>query len=157
MDFRCETCRKWCRTEADLTYHLQKHEFVQNVHTDEVKTCPHFLEGCCAFDSNECWFNHPVSSVPRTPKSVKCRFCEKTFPNKSDFMEHRKLEHPHKISACKKEMEGSCRFGAEKCWYSHKYLHQNNQTENQDPELIKRLLTMMEKFTERIQNIENQL
>ena len=33
MDFPCETCGKWCRTEADLTYQLQKHEFVQNDHS----------------------------------------------------------------------------------------------------------------------------
>ena len=26
-DFPCEICGKWCRSEADLTYHLTKHEF----------------------------------------------------------------------------------------------------------------------------------
>ena len=25
-DFPCEICGKWCRTDADLTYHLKKHE-----------------------------------------------------------------------------------------------------------------------------------
>ena len=25
-DFPCEICGKYCRTEADLTYHLKKHE-----------------------------------------------------------------------------------------------------------------------------------
>ena len=74
-------------------------------------------------------------------------------------MEQRKLENPQKISACKQEMDGSCRFGVDKCWYAHKYSHQTNQTGNlnQDPEIINRLFTMMEKFTERIDNIENQL
>ena len=50
-------------------------------------------------------------------------------------MEHRKLEHPQKIAGSKKEMDGFCRFGDD----------------------INRLFTMMEKFTERIENIENQL
>ena len=74
-------------------------------------------------------------------------------------MVHRKLEHPQKISACKKEMDGSCRFGDDKCWYAHKSSPHIKQTENlnQDPELINRLVTMMEKFTERIEFIENQL
>ena len=74
-------------------------------------------------------------------------------------MEHRKLEHPQKISACRKEMDGSCRFGDDKCWYSHKHSLKINETGNpsQDQELINRLFTMMEKFTERIENIENQL
>ena len=159
-DFPCETCGKWCRSEADLNYHNKKHEFVQNVPSDEMKTCPYFMDGYCAFDSKECWFDHPelsqASLVPRALKSVKCRFCEKTFETKSEFMEHRKLEHPEKITACKKEMDGSCRFGMEKCWYAHKYQHQTKIL-NQDPELINRLFTMMEKFTERINNIENQL
>ena len=74
-------------------------------------------------------------------------------------MVHRKLEHPQKISACKNEMDGSCRFGGDKCWYDHKSSLQNKQTENlhQDQELINRLVTMMENFTKRIEFIENQL
>ena len=56
-------------------------------------------------------------------------------------------------------MDGSCRFGDDKCWYAHKRSLQIKQTENlnQDPELMKRLVTMVEKFTERIEFIENQL
>ena len=157
-DFPCETCGKWCRSEADLNYHIRKHQCIQNVPSEVVKTCPYFLDGCCAFDSKKCWFDHPelskASSVSRKQKSVKCRFCENFFETKREFMEHRKLEHPEKISACKKEMDGSCRFGVEKCWYAH---HIPNQNLNQDPELLNRLFTMMEKFTERIDNIENQL
>ena len=162
-DFPCEICGKWCRSDADLTYHLNKHEFVKNVHQEEVQTCSHFLDGKCAFDSNECWFYHPdltkAGSVPRIPTSFKCRFCEKSFQTKSEFMEHRKLEHPQKIAACKKEMDSSCRFGNDKCWYAHKNSLQSKQTENlnEDPNLINRLFTMMEKVTERIENIENQL
>ena len=74
-------------------------------------------------------------------------------------MEHRKLKHSNKISACRKEIDGSCTFGDDKCWYSHKHSTNINKTGNinQDSELINRLFTMMEKFTERIENIENQL
>ena len=52
-------------------------------------------------------------------------------------MEHRKLKHPQKIAVSKKEMDGFCRFG--------------------DDKFINRLFTMMGRFTERIENIENQL
>ena len=43
-------------------------------------------------------------------------------------------------------MDGSCRFGVNKCWYAHKCSHQINQTGNlnQDPEVINRLFTIME-------------
>ena len=69
-------------------------------------------------------------------------------------MEHRRLEHPKKIAACKKEMDGFCRFGDDKWLYAHKYSLQSKQAENlnEDPELINRLFTMMEKFAERIEN-----
>ena len=54
-------------------------------------------------------------------------------------------------------MDGYSKFGVDKCWFAQKYSHQINQTGNlnQDPEVINRLFTMMEKFTERIENIEN--
>ena len=74
-DFPCEICGKQCRSEEDLSYHLHKHEFAQNVNSDEVKTCQYFMDGYFEFD-NECWFNHPelskVSSVSRSSKPVKC-------------------------------------------------------------------------------------
>ena len=56
-------------------------------------------------------------------------------------------------------MNGSCRFGDDKCWYAHKSFLEIKQTEiqNQDPELINKLVTMMEKFTEKIELIEDQL
>ena len=128
-DFTCEICGRCCRTESDLTYHLKKHEFVKNVHPQEVQTCPYFLDG---------------------------DFVKTSFRTKSEFVEHRKLEHFQKISACKNEMDGFCRFGDDKCWYDHNSSLQMKQTENinQDPELINRLVTMMDKFTERIENIE---
>jgi hypothetical protein len=153
-DFPCEICGKWCRTGADLTYHLKKHEVVKSVHPIEGKTCSYFLDGCCVFDSNECWFDHP-DTVPRTLKSLKCRFCEKTLQNKSELMVHRKLEHPQKISACKKEMDGSCVFGSEKCWYKHGKIIENMDVEPTD--MISRLFGMMEKFTKRMEEMERQL
>ena len=56
-------------------------------------------------------------------------------------------------------IDGSCRFGDDKCWYSHNHTLKINETGNlnQDPEVINRLFTMMEKCTERNENIENQL
>jgi hypothetical protein len=69
------------------------------------------------------------------------------------------IEHPQKRSACKNEMDGSCSFMNDKCKYAYKSFFQIKQTVNlnQDPELISRLVTMMDKFTERIELIENQL
>ena len=62
-------------------------------------------------------------------------------------MEHRKLEHPQKIAVSKKEMDGFCRFGDDKCWYAHTYSFQSKQTKNlnKDPDLINRLFTNLRK------------
>ena len=71
---------------ADLIYHLKKHEFVKNVHPQEVRTCTHFLDGYWAFDSNVFWFYHPdlmkVDSVPRTLNLLSADFVIKVFKQK---------------------------------------------------------------------------
>ena len=88
-DFPCEICGKWCRTGV-----------VKSVHP-KGKTCSYFLDGCCVFDSNECWFNHPdltqVDSVPRTLKSLKCRFCGKTFQKQQTFLKHKSIHKPKQV------------------------------------------------------------
>ena len=53
-------------------------------------------------------------------------------------------------------LRGICKFGADKCWYSHK----NNdkyayQEKSNNQEIFDKLFQMMEKMTDRILYIEN--
>ena len=73
-------------------------------------------------------------------------------------MKHRKDEHQRTISECRNDKNGWCRFSAEKCWYKHEEFTFNNQgNDNQPPEMISRLFTMMEAYQERIETLENQI
>ena len=61
-DFPCEICGKWCRTAADLTYHLKKHE----IETLKCDSKP--------FDN---------ASV-----MLSCNYCDLKFEAKKDLMMH---------------------------------------------------------------------
>ena len=85
----------------------------------------YFVQGNCAFEDDVCWLSHKVydknraTSFPQTLKELKCSLCEIIFKNKSDFMTHRKDNHPQNISTCRDDKNGVCRFRAEECWYKH--------------------------------------
>ena len=68
-DFPCKIF-KWCRTNADLTYHLKKHE------SDRL----------------------PCESQSLVNESVmmSCNFCDIKFETKNDLMIHKKKEHSKK-------------------------------------------------------------
>lgn len=70
-------------------------------------------------------------------------------------MKHKKTEHHESISICKKYEIGSCRFTKENCWYKHE--NQENESVENNPEMIARIFDMMETFAERFEMIENQL
>ena len=71
-------------------------------------------------------------------------------------MEHRKEEHPQNISDCRENKNGLCRFSEIKCWYKHEKVDiQNEIKSTENPEIIKRLFNMMEKFAATIELLEN--
>jgi hypothetical protein len=59
------------------------------------------------------------------------------------------------VQQCKHEQNNSCPYGAGKCWFLHS-LPTNNEVKNVNQEVIEKIFNMMEKFTERILNLENQ-
>ena len=50
---------------------------------------------------------------------IKCRSCEKEFKTLSDCLKHKKQEHPKLVYFCKKETDGTCKFGKGRFWYKH--------------------------------------
>ena len=186
-DFPCEICGKWCRSEADLTYHLTKHEFDsptcesqslnnENVilecnfcdlkfgtnrdlmvhkkkeHREKVRICWNYSTGKCEFGDNACWFLHTDASKSG---EVDCSICGKLFPNINHLLNHKKKDHVISVEQCKNERSSSCKYGAQNCWYQHN-LKTNNEGNDVNKEVIEKLFKMMEQFTERIINLENQ-
>ena len=71
-------------------------------------------------------------------------------------MKHRKSKHKSDIEKCSFASGGVCKFGADKCRYSHN----NNdnyayQEKSNNQEIVDKLFQMMEKMTDIILYIEN--
>ena len=82
-------------------------------------------------------------------------FVVKICPNINHLLNHRKKDHVTSVHQCKNERSSSCKYGAQNCWYRHNS-QTNNKENNVNQEVIEKLFNMMEQFTERIFNLENQ-
>ena len=71
----------------------------------------------------------------------------------------RKEEHPQFVPNCRKETNGTCQFGAHNCWFKHIEIENSNEHTNIDKnqELIGKLFNMVEKFTQRILELEEKV
>ena len=171
---------KWCRSEQDLEYHLEKHkanlktadtsskdghtelvcDFCNETfptkrmimqhkkahHTEKALFCWNFSSGKCGFCDDLCWFLHDGGSE-RSRTEIKCNICEKLFENKNNFMHHKKIEHAKNVQMCTNMK--SCHY--QNCWFHHEPCHDQNDEEK---EVTEKMLSMMEKFTQRIVNLE---
>jgi hypothetical protein len=92
-DFPCDICAKWCRTEADLTYHLKRHAY---------KSLP---------SESQTLNNGNVM--------LSCNFCERRFTTNKELMVHKKKEHSEKVKICWNYSTGKCEFEDDLCWFLH--------------------------------------
>ena len=88
---------------------------------------------------------------PQTLKEYKCGICEKVFHHN-----HRKNEHSQFVPKCREYINGACRYEQNGCWFRHCDL-EPSKMQAAEAAMMDRLFKMMEHFTERINNIENQL
>ena len=112
-----------------------------------------------------CWYSHNTESKDDsdTEETIKCRYCEKVLKSKSELMKHRKLEHSQIVIACRNIANGYCRFSSDECWYSHADIAQNKSIDSgkqdfrkdlktlQPPDLIQRMICLMETMLEKTQ------
>ena len=68
---------------------------------------------------------------------------------KKDLKIHEKNDHIEDVPFCKYDHGKTCAYG-DRCWFRHE---KHEMLENQD--LTRKLFSMMEKFTNRIMEIEN--
>ena len=154
--YSCNICGKRNVDKGQLMVHRKSR------HSKSIKTCSYFLKGICDFPDNVCWFSHNPNvntTKPQTLKQFNCNMCGCIFKNKSEFMKHRKIEHPNNISPCRDFNSGYCRLDAKTCWYTHDDKECNPHNENSESvnSMMNRLFTMMEQFGERMKNLEMQI
>ena len=78
-------------------------------------------------------------------------------------MKHRRDKHLEIVPLCRDASHGRCQFGKRKCWFNHEEdeiakenrFEENGINVNQD--VIDKIFDMMENFTQRIMEIENNL
>ena len=76
-------------------------------------------------------------------------------------MKHKKDEHVETVKKCEHFKDGTCRYSSVQCWF----LHENDQNKSknfsesniENSLLMKRLIDMVEKYTERTNKLESEL
>ena len=181
-DFPCDICGKWCRTEADRTHHLKLHEVSskshdplvkcklcaktfetktslmvhsKKEHTEKTSVCWNFLADKCDLGDDFCWFIHSEDSRKAEFSSFNCNLCEKIFENINDLLHHKKREHVTRVKECNNSVDNTCRFGDQHCWFRHD--NQKKVVINDKQDVTEQIFQMMEKFTQRILDIENKI
>ena len=136
----CDFCDNIYLTKKELKDHENKE------HTANVNTHSPYLSE----DEGK------VSKDQRHNEMSKCKFCDKRFQNKKELMKHNKEKHLETLSSCWNFEAGSCDF-EDNCWFKHDKIEvdkENENLNNEDRLLLKRLVEMVEKLTKRVIEIE---
>ena len=81
--------------------------------------------------------------------------CENVFRQKTDCMKHRKQDHTQFVPECRDTVNGACRYEKNGCLYIHEDTKDSPHEESSS--MMNRLFERMEKLTERMLLIDNQL
>ena len=140
--FVCTFCDDNFKTQRDLMKHKKMD------HLEKIAQCWKYSAGNCEFGDENCWFDHC------SKKSKKWVWCEDVFSSQSDFHSHQKVQHRQFVPMCKNFK--TCIYGEEICWFNHENIMSRNEDENiaNNENMIKKLIQMMEKITERMLIIE---
>ena len=123
-------------------------------HEEKVGLCIEYATGNCTYTNQECWWKHNKNVMK---DEYSCCHCDETFTSKQNFMKHRKNEHKDNVKMCSHAMNGRCHFSSSDCWYIHEEESRNDKSknENQNNEVTEKVMSMMEKFTRRLIQLEN--
>ena len=147
---KCNHCENTFTSKRDLMVHKKRE------HAEKVQLCINISNGECIY-GNGCWFKHDDISLP----VYNCNLCDKTFRTKSEFMKHKKNDHAENVAKCENNKDGTCRFSSTSCWFHHendqnksKILSDSNM---ENSSIIKRLMDMVENYTERTIKLESEM
>ena len=137
---------KFCNEKFANIPNMMIHKKIK--HKEKINYCQNFNSNGCPYEDRKCWFLHT-----KTSEAFKCNICDQTFLEKSQFMKHRKSEHPEMVKTCK---NNECIYKNE-CWFIHEQENTkvNNIKTNENEKLIEKLVGLVEKLNERVSSLEN--
>ena len=168
----CEECEYPAETLYELGEHVGEFhsghripcDFCDNIYLTKKELKDHEIKEHTANISRDVNTHSPYLSVDEGKESKdqrhnemsSCKFCDKRFQNKKDLMKHNKEKHLETLSSCWNFEAGSCEF-EDNCWFKHDKIEvdkENENLNNEDRLLLKRLVEMVEKLTKRVIEIE---
>ena len=108
--FQCNFCEETFDSISEVMNHNKQ------LHTSHVQHCHKFLEDECYY-GDKCWFLHSENHR-NSSSDFQCRHCDSKFKTKTKLMKHMKTNHIQYVSQCKNETK-KCKYGPEKCWFTH--------------------------------------
>ena len=127
---KCEECHFEGSTETELDWHMSNiHRWSCDQKSNEIdislrsqdprncELCEYEAENMYDFDAHT-WELH-MSSLENGPNFIPCTFCDDTFENNRDLMNHKKKEHTEKVQICWNFSAGACPYGEQRCWFTH--------------------------------------
>ena len=157
----CRFCENAFDSLRELMLHRKKH------HLNRVNVCWDYSNGVCTYGESDCWFKHStaVETASRGLTRSNCNICDETFTSRSELMYHNKRKHTKQVPLCNKNINGTCWFGNNNCWFIHEEVNESEKVRKDEEltkdneviekdEVVQRLFQMMEKLTERMFQIE---
>ena len=122
----------------------------KEAHKEKVRQCIYFIAGKCNYSDKLCWFIHDESKKNHLDEmnDIKCKHFDEGFKLRSEFMHHRKKHHPDIVPSCTNFLNGNCEYLS--CWFKNSEHEELPKEQN----FITNLKSLMEKFAERLLQIE---
>ena len=115
----CISCAQGFQFKSSLIKHrLDAHG------KSKVKCCFKADKTCRngANNGENCLYDHSDDILEDQTNKSKCNICDESFNYKSQFLKHRKTNHPQTVPPCKTVKEGKiCQF-SERCGFGHEPL-----------------------------------
>ena len=115
-NFSCISCAQQFGAKSSLIRHR-----LNALGKSKIK-CRNRANGKCkwgAIDEEDCLYDHKESDHQKNVSQLECNSCDEKFTFKSQFLKHRKAQHPKTVPDCKTDKEGKkCPFG-ERCGFNH--------------------------------------
>ena len=138
-NFKCVTCAQGFSIKSSLLKHRL------NAHGKSKIKCRYKADNTCINGANngeKCLYDH-TDGKSQNNESLTCNVCGQNFKFKSQFLKHRKTEHPDTVPKCKAFSKGEqCSYG-ESCGFSHettkskeKFSSQTDHTPASSPDQI---------------------
>ena len=147
--FNCNFCEETFGSTRNLMTHKKKH------HEHKLAPCRNFSAGNCHYGEALCWFSHNEGVKNAETREANCNICGKTFSTLNHYLQHKKLEHETTVRECRNDMNNQCRFGDKNCWFIH--IKETNLEKKENQQITEQIFGMMETFTKRILELENNI